>query len=373
MSSRRLLWLSAIILLSILSAFPQTSPDLDQGMKPYGSYHGGDLDNISMSNGNVFFHADLLAYSQRGGELSYPVVLQYNGENLHIQQQSCPSTTIKTNCPVYVVMGPAWSTRTLSVGASVTVGFPGIPRTVGQQVNTGLTYNGQPVYVMLSSVLTPDGALHTLANTSSGGAMTLDGSGFAGLVDRHGTKFNGSVEDANGNQINLGTGVNTDTVGRQIPVPPLGGSAPITSVSSPPASTASLSACPALNYPNQQVTYAYLWSLPTVNGGTLPLTLCYASVYVNTGVSGEYLHQVNETFAMLQSVAFPDGTYWAFQYDAGDPNNSSLIAYGDLLKITLPTGGSISYTWGPCSCSTSFARSVLMRSVDANDGNGPQT
>src|SRR5262249_21010523 len=56
-----------VTLASSLSA--QAAPDVEQGMKPYGSYHGGDLDSISMSNGNLFFHADLFAYSQRGGEL----------------------------------------------------------------------------------------------------------------------------------------------------------------------------------------------------------------------------------------------------------------------------------------------------------------
>src|SRR5262249_52795050 len=72
-------------------------------------------------------------------------------------------------------------------------------------------------------------------------------------------------------------------------------------------------------------------------------------------------------------VVFPDNTYWAFQYDAADPNNNASIALADLLKITFPTGGSVSYTWGACSCTSLFGRSVMTRAVDANDGTGPKT
>jgi hypothetical protein len=114
MKSGRLLFISTVIFLISISAPAQISPDLEQGMRPYGSYHGGDLDHISMSNGNLFVHADLMAYSQRGGELAYPIVLQYNGENLHLVQQTCPAGV--KSCPVYVVMGPAWSSTTRSVG-----------------------------------------------------------------------------------------------------------------------------------------------------------------------------------------------------------------------------------------------------------------
>jgi RHS repeat-associated protein len=370
----RLVCLSVVVFGGAV-AMGQVSPDLDQGMKPYGSYHGGDLDHISMSNGNVFFLADLLAYAQRG-ELPYRIVLQYNNENFSIYQQSCPPGVKNPPCPIRYIFGPPWVTNGVSLGNSVIIGPEAPPRIIpnGPKINTGYSLNGQPIYVQLYAVLTSDGSMHPLANTDSG-AFTLDGSDFANnnsvgvLLDRHGNKFNGTIaEDPNGNQINYSTGA--DTLNRQIPpMPGPNGNYAAT----PPASTGSLSACPALGYANQTAAYAYLWNLPTTNGGTLPLTLCYTSVYVNSGADSSSIYQVHQSFFMLQSVVFPDNTYWAFQYDAGDPNNSSLAAFGDLLKVTLPTGGSVSYTWAWCSCSTPGARSVVTRSVDANDGNGPRT
>lgn len=50
----KLLLFPVVLLFSLLSSC-QAAPDLEQGLKPYGSYHGEDLDHISLSNGNLFF------------------------------------------------------------------------------------------------------------------------------------------------------------------------------------------------------------------------------------------------------------------------------------------------------------------------------
>jgi hypothetical protein len=33
----------------------QTTPDLEAGLKPYGSYHGGDIDTVNLATGNLTF------------------------------------------------------------------------------------------------------------------------------------------------------------------------------------------------------------------------------------------------------------------------------------------------------------------------------
>ena len=43
----------------------------------------------------------------------------------------------------------------------------------------------------------------------------------------------------------------------------------------------------------------------------------------------------------MQSIVLPDKSYYGFLYDAANPNNTTAIAYGDIAKIILPTGGSI--------------------------------
>jgi RHS repeat-associated protein len=380
---RPLLALAGLILGASVALVAQTTPDLEQGLKPFGSYHGGAIDNVSLTNGNLFLRADLLSYSQRGSDLDYPIVLQYNNKNLSLYQGPPCAPPPSKQCTIQVVFGPnPLGTTMASAGNSVTIGFEGFQRIAtapGAGINTGLQLSGSPIYLKPPSVLMPDGAVHQLINTNTG-SSTMDGSGFAhpsatgSLVDRRGTNFNTSgtsAEDRNGNEL----GLTTDSLGRQIPAVP----AP------PTASTASLSSCPALNYLNQPVTFAYLWNLPTTNGGTLPLTLCYTSVYVRTNFfnnpSSQFAHDLSHGFTMLQSVVYPDGTFWGFNYDAADPNNTSSVAYGDLLKVTFPTGGSISYTWmmwGGCTSYYTppvgaFSRGVGTRTVDANDGTGPHT
>ncbi|MGC2695654.1 MAG: hypothetical protein WA738_07670, partial [Candidatus Angelobacter sp.] len=374
-----------VVLLFASVALSQVSPDLEQGMKPYGSYHGGAIDQVSLTNQNLILQANLFTYSQRGGELAYPIVLRYNNKNFSLYQTPCaPGTKLgTTQCPLRlrVVFGPApLGTPSVSHGASVTVGFDGLPTVGGTRIDTSLTFDGSDIFVSPASVVTPDGSVHQLVQTNNG-MITVDGSGYSspGLLnatDRNGTTYAGGAlaEDRSGNKISLNNSTWTDTLGRQIPAAP----GPASPSSTPPASTASLGACPALNYANQPVVAAYSWGLPTINGGTLPLILCYSSVYVRTnilgGAQGPNNFDVSQTFYMLQSVVMPDNTYWAFQYDAADPNNTSSFGFADLLKVTLPTGGSLTYTWIPSSfCESGYSRAVQTRAVDANDGTGPHT
>jgi hypothetical protein len=86
----------AMVVLGSLTGLGQISPDLEQGLRPYGSYHGGDLDHISLSNGNLFFHANLFSYSQRGGELALPIVLQYNDEYWNFYSTPCQPMSVES-------------------------------------------------------------------------------------------------------------------------------------------------------------------------------------------------------------------------------------------------------------------------------------
>ena len=47
-------------------AYTQTNVNEEQGMKPYDSWHGGDLDSISMINGAMVLHIPLACFPQRG-------------------------------------------------------------------------------------------------------------------------------------------------------------------------------------------------------------------------------------------------------------------------------------------------------------------
>jgi hypothetical protein len=57
----------SLLLLGALTAHAQNLAGLEQGIKPYGSYEGGDIDSVSMVNGSLTLHMPLLSYPQRGG------------------------------------------------------------------------------------------------------------------------------------------------------------------------------------------------------------------------------------------------------------------------------------------------------------------
>src|SRR5258708_6667177 len=62
----------AIILAGSISVFAQSNVNEEQGLKPYDSWHGGDLDSVSLTNGGLNLHIPLLSYPQRGNlDLSF--------------------------------------------------------------------------------------------------------------------------------------------------------------------------------------------------------------------------------------------------------------------------------------------------------------
>jgi hypothetical protein len=83
----------AIILFSIV-AVGQQNPNLDSGLNPYGSYHGGDVDSVSLINGNLTLHAPIAHYPQRGS-LSVDYFLIANSKNWQVSSynQGNPPTT----------------------------------------------------------------------------------------------------------------------------------------------------------------------------------------------------------------------------------------------------------------------------------------
>src|SRR5258708_26750331 len=70
------LWLVilAIILAGSIPVLAQSNPNEEQGLKPYDSWHGGDLDSVSLSNGGLVLHLPLASFPQRGNlDLSFMV------------------------------------------------------------------------------------------------------------------------------------------------------------------------------------------------------------------------------------------------------------------------------------------------------------
>lgn len=336
-------------------AWAQTNPNLEIGFKPYGAYDETEFDSVNIANGNLTLHIPLFDYPQRG-DLKDQVRLIYNSKSWQVHfnctQLSCLARWDLPSYPpnpigVQLLSDPGSIMPILST-------WKGVGGTI-------YTFSGQ----------TSDGAIHQFAQTNVGGYESIDSTGtyfndpggVSGyingnyvLLDRAGNAYNTvapwSKQDTNGNYISESSSYWIDTLGR-----PLNPSA-----------------------------------LPGPNGGTRQVSVGTTMVNLNTHFNAKVIDPVTQTLInvseysgtayLLGSVAVYDGVSWAtsptwtFQYNDTDGRTDG-TNYGDITQVTLPTGATITYTWGTanvCQVSTTKkSRSVLSRTINANDGMGPQT
>jgi hypothetical protein len=83
---------SALLLMAafhVPSTFGQATditPDTEVGMKPYGSFHGGDIDQVSLSSGKLILNIPLLSYPQRGGKIKLGFALRWQNLTPDVNQ-----------------------------------------------------------------------------------------------------------------------------------------------------------------------------------------------------------------------------------------------------------------------------------------------
>jgi RHS repeat-associated protein len=411
---------------SLHLALAQDVAGLEQGIKPYGSYHGGDIDSVSMVNGSLSIHIPLVSYPQRGGRLHLGFELVYATPFLsaHAGGQTCPKAGVCYPTGIYYAPPSQTLTdfrllpdfypqvRANYLGDKSSVCWPG----------NGQTFNGgcspiEPTFYDYS-VVESDGAVHHLGQTGVSSWISRDATGYAlnttvtaantmALIDRNGIRYTGaalpaptlsgnpigpatccgpftSIEDPNGNFLTgtypaasstpdapLSPTVWTDTLGRSIPEAPNG--AP-----SDYRATTDFAGCtgPLPTYE------AFIWSLPGPNGGTSIYKVCYTTGSFSFPVAGgtqcgttpiAFCVYSGYNKRVLQSVVLPNNTSWAFAYDN---------VTGALSQITFPTGGTISYTWTTATTCTgpqalglypTYSLVVTSRTVNSNDGTIPHT
>ena len=323
-----------LFFLMAVPSLAQESDDLQQGIKAYGTYRGGDIDSVSMTSGSLNVKIPLVSYPQRG-KLRLGYSLLYNGNKNYRSKTTC----VLDSCTQYWIR--------LSSGSVAAVSDDGFTtKTTHIQENPSQGFN-------INALVSPDGANHTMATLSSGSSEAVDATGISsnmnGILAADGVKYGQSsmLEDPNGNQLG-----STDTVGRTIPTPPLG-------------SSNGAGNCPTGPLP---VYGNATWTVPGPNGGTSTFLFCFVQISVVYSYDITDGTQVNRTFLFLQTVVLPNGTAWTFQY-SNDGN-------GDLTQITFPTGGTISYVWTGikgCSAPPIAPRWAASRTVNANDGTGSHT
>jgi RHS repeat-associated protein len=362
------------VLCSVLPVFAQTDPHMEVGLKPYGAYDSADFDSVSLSNFNLTLRIPLLSYPQRG-PLPSQVYLIYNNKSWSVHQ-----TCFNQTCTDHW----AWNTPsqqgvylTADGGAWAVGGF--IP---------GSTVNSYNLY-------TPDGSSHLML-AANGGYESVDGSGIwwngstvnpsfrmrngnqAGSVDPNGNWESGGPVGFTSTPVPVIGSIQTDTLGR--------------SLSPSQTSTTDYSGCVVPAAPTT-INSAYTASYPGPNSTSSLMKVCSATYSLATNFRARdpnccAIQEGSATWSLIVSVVLYNGTSWTtspawgFDYVSRDPGDPSTVNYGDLTKVTLPTGGTISYTWGAggvCNAGSPFkvltraSRGVSQRSVNANDGNGPRT
>jgi RHS repeat-associated protein len=382
MRSAKLWVLLGVMLAGSFPVLAQINPNEDQGLKPYDSFHGGDLDSVSMTNGGLSLHIPLASFPQRGN-LDLSFMVSFSNKQWYVKpaqfdrtgHQTVPATWAPMpNSGVQIVSSTDWWLNSCSQIE------PSDPNNPG----------GQTLYDWSDSVSSPDGSSHMFGDQVAAFSpeafpvRSFDGTGLLRpdvhtLILPNGTRYNysgtstcatsfkgfirgglqaSSVTDANGNQITVSSSGWTDTMGRFIP----GSSAyPVVQGISPGVTTTDLSKCPS------GTTSARIWNVPgisTINSGVRTFYFCYSMFPLSNSTSGAASYGPVST-SLLSAVVLPDLTQWTFTYDS----------YGDVLHATFPTNGSLAYTYaiGPPNWSgsgTGFSTWVTARTVDANDGSG---
>ena len=166
----------------------------------------------------------------------------------------------------------------------------------------------------------------------------------------------------------------TDTLGRTLPGLPTSLSDANTTTYSGLPTTSDFSGCTG----PRQIQSARVMNFPAYGGGSTPtvIKLCFVQIALQTNFSATLgAIEFSGTRWFLQSIVLPDLTAWTFEHDSRSPGDPSTVNYGDLTKVTLPTGGTISYSWqnwppGPQAGYASVSRGVSTRTINANDGTG---
>jgi hypothetical protein len=371
------------VLVAIISVFSTASwsqgadPTGGAGVKAFGVYHGSGIEYVSLETSKLIVNIPLISYPQRGGKLHVDFALHWYN----------PQYTYTYVCNKFI--NPCLKTfAPVNPDTHLYSALEGVPYVTG-------TFVGGNSSIQNNTLWDSDGGGHQMGPLGSASGTvfrSIDATGFwlngpqgspSTVTDPNGVRFTYNTnnqtiaEDPNGNELTINGSANNvvDTLGRTVAFPPVAGGG---------TTTTDFTGCTG----PLATSGASLWTLPGQNGGTVTFKFCFASVHIQINyfppdctTATLQCDEPNGNFGMLQSIVLPNGTAWEFEYNGGTNPNDSTVNAGLLSKITLPTGGTISYTWNtpPEHVATTTTSGptynvvVLSRTVDSQDGTGPHT
>jgi RHS repeat-associated protein len=297
---------------------------VQSGTPPFGSF-GGGLDAVNEGNNNVHWVVPVLHKAGRGTDFSYD--LAYDS-SVWYPVTSGSTTTWTPNKLGWVASTPTGGGYVTYKTQSKTCRFFQETQWVTESY-TLYTYWRYVDAFGTSHVLNggiQDGGAPDCGPANFATLPTNDGSGYKLSVPDPYTLYNvkgaiglidsGTYTDRNGNKVTQSGGVFTDTLGT-------------TALTVTGSGTASS-------------PYVFTYTPPS--GGSASYTMKYAThaVKTNFGCNGvaEYGPINND---LVSEIDLPDGTKYTFSYEA-TPGFSGDVT-GRLASVTLPTGGTISYSY----------------------------
>ncbi|MBS1800836.1 MAG: hypothetical protein JSS95_13555, partial [Acidobacteria bacterium] len=341
-----------LILLSVFALFFATSASAQvTGLYSFGSFDNRGFDSVNIGNLNVHFSVPILSKQGRGMPFHYN--LSY--DSLFWTASSATGTTTWTPAQSF-----GWLADTATVTGYVTYETEDDPEVYTYRVGSNEYYLNCTNYTYQPFVyMDTFGVAHTFVGQTNDNrdchgqsglnqpnltATATDGSGYKISVTNYTdiiitgptgktivppvniTGGGGEVTDTNGNQITTnGNGVFTDTLGTTALT--VGGNG---TASSP-----------------RTLTYNVAQQADSSTTANATVSYVTYTVQTNFGCSGigEYGPLAND---LVDRITLADGTFYQFSYE--NTSGVSGAVTGRLASVTLPTGGTINYSYsGGCN------------------------
>lgn len=360
------------------------TPDTAIGESNLEAIDASGIDNVDITNGNLYLKIPLISFPQVGSSLRLNFNIFYNDKSWAISwlppNPQFPSSQQSGNWQPLNNGGVRVSRdQALSIGIDNT-------RQVSYEEAAWGSISASTYYYS-GYVVTPDGTAHYVwdqvwQNCSQQGAAlgagcpqsygtyttsypATDSSGYQAqpwssslgsawsATGPDGITYTAtSVSDPNGNTINVTNAGWTDSIKRLIPgsntgpgsyLPSSGYTGnfgnvnvlPVFSDLTPGIPTQDLSHCPG------SPSGARIWSLPSTTSEPAVYYLCYSQFTyqtdfnINNTTGHANVSEVSGSVQLLSAIVLPNDTSYTFNYDS----------YLSLSHLGLPSGGSIDYTW----------------------------
>ncbi|HSZ01702.1 MAG TPA: RHS repeat-associated core domain-containing protein [Terriglobales bacterium] len=367
-----------VLLFAALAALPSAA-QVTTGTPPFVSTGGGP-DVINLANLNA--HLNVPIFNKAGRGLPFTFYLTYDSSIW--TPLISGSTRAWQPAP-----GFGWNGTELNIGfvsysttQSNTIIICPVTHLQGDTQKTTIVWTyydgfGTPHRFPTPSTYTIAGCTGTQTSTTGGGTA-LDGSGYKltvtgwtinSLVTADGNSITaplnsnigvGTIQDRNGNQISLSSsGVFTDT---------LGTTALTMSTGAPSASTPS--------------TYTY--TAPSGAAATYTVNYSNYTVATNFGASGIGEYKSSAAVPLVSSIVLPDSSRYSFTYEvtpstptsgACTPYSGTTCTTARIASVTLPTGGTITYSYsgGSNGILPDGSTATLTRATPDTTGGSPWT